>query len=241
MASGQERILRRRIRSINSTKKITRAMELIAGEPDRPRAGAGRTRRRPTPTRSRRSCSDLAVRGRRLRQPVARSSARESGEVAYIVIAADRGLCGAYNSAIFRATEGLDPRARGSWVTTTSSSSWAARPRATSVTATTASCRAHRVLRPADATRTARAIAHTVEGPFLAGDVDLVQTRLHPVRVGRVPGSRDPAAHAARPETFEAHEPKVPASRLRVRAEPVGDSRRGCCRATPRPACTPRC
>ena len=31
MASGQERILRRRIRSINSTKKITRAMELIAG------------------------------------------------------------------------------------------------------------------------------------------------------------------------------------------------------------------
>ncbi len=30
MAGGQERILRRRIRSIQSTKKITRAMELIA-------------------------------------------------------------------------------------------------------------------------------------------------------------------------------------------------------------------
>ena len=30
MASGQERILRRRIRSVQSTKKITRAMELIA-------------------------------------------------------------------------------------------------------------------------------------------------------------------------------------------------------------------
>ena len=30
MAGGQERILRRRIRSIGATKKITRAMELIA-------------------------------------------------------------------------------------------------------------------------------------------------------------------------------------------------------------------
>ncbi|MBV9413026.1 MAG: F0F1 ATP synthase subunit gamma, partial [Acidimicrobiia bacterium] len=30
MASGQERVLRRRIKSVQSTKKITRAMELIA-------------------------------------------------------------------------------------------------------------------------------------------------------------------------------------------------------------------
>ncbi|MHB1911931.1 MAG: F0F1 ATP synthase subunit gamma, partial [Acidimicrobiales bacterium] len=30
MASGRERILRRRIKSVQSTKKITRAMELIA-------------------------------------------------------------------------------------------------------------------------------------------------------------------------------------------------------------------
>ena len=30
MAGGQERVLRRRIRSVESTKKITRAMELIA-------------------------------------------------------------------------------------------------------------------------------------------------------------------------------------------------------------------
>ena len=31
MAGGQERILKRRIKSVQSTKKITRAMELIAG------------------------------------------------------------------------------------------------------------------------------------------------------------------------------------------------------------------
>ena len=30
MAGGQERVLRRRIKSVQSTKKITRAMELIA-------------------------------------------------------------------------------------------------------------------------------------------------------------------------------------------------------------------
>ena len=30
MAGGEERILRRRIKSVNNTKKITRAMELIA-------------------------------------------------------------------------------------------------------------------------------------------------------------------------------------------------------------------
>ena len=30
MAGGQERILRRRIRSVQSTRKITKAMELIA-------------------------------------------------------------------------------------------------------------------------------------------------------------------------------------------------------------------
>ena len=30
MAGGQERILKRRIRTVQSTKKITRAMELIA-------------------------------------------------------------------------------------------------------------------------------------------------------------------------------------------------------------------
>ena len=30
MAGGQERILRRRIKTVESTKKITRAMELIA-------------------------------------------------------------------------------------------------------------------------------------------------------------------------------------------------------------------
>ena len=55
MAGGQERVLRRRIKSVQSTKKITKAMELIAASPDRqgPAAGGGRPAlQRPDPTRS---------------------------------------------------------------------------------------------------------------------------------------------------------------------------------------------
>ena len=50
MAGGVERVLRRRIRSIQSTKKITRAMELIAAS----RIVRAQQRvRRPGPTSSR--------------------------------------------------------------------------------------------------------------------------------------------------------------------------------------------
>ena len=50
MAGGQERILRRRIKSVESTKKITRAMELIAAT----RVVKAQERaRRPGPTPSR--------------------------------------------------------------------------------------------------------------------------------------------------------------------------------------------
>ena len=45
MAGGQERILRNRIRSVQATKKITRAMELIAGVADRQGPAAGPRRR----------------------------------------------------------------------------------------------------------------------------------------------------------------------------------------------------
>jgi len=51
MAGGQERILRRRIKSVESTKKITRAMELIAATRV-VKAQAARPRRVPTATRS---------------------------------------------------------------------------------------------------------------------------------------------------------------------------------------------
>ena len=78
MAGGQERILRGRIRSMQATKKITRAMELIAGVADRQGAAACAGRRavlradhrgRQGPRRGRRveptrRCSPAATRSR---------------------------------------------------------------------------------------------------------------------------------------------------------------------------------
>ena len=103
MASGQERILRRRIRSIDATKKITRAMELIA---------ASRIVRAQTRVRAARPYSDkvtavianLASAGGEADHPLLREPA-EVTKVAYVVIAADRGLCGGYNNNVLRATE----------------------------------------------------------------------------------------------------------------------------------------
>ena len=63
MAGGQERILRRRIKSIQSTQKITRAQELIAASRIAQGAGARRRPRSPTASRSPRWSHDLAAGG----------------------------------------------------------------------------------------------------------------------------------------------------------------------------------
>jgi F-type H+-transporting ATPase subunit gamma len=104
VASGQERILRRRIRSINSTKKITRAMELIAASRI-VRAQARVHAAAPYADQITQVVQDLASAGGSSDSPllVPRPEIRK---VAHVVVAADRGLCGAYNSSIFRAAEG---------------------------------------------------------------------------------------------------------------------------------------
>jgi F-type H+-transporting ATPase subunit gamma len=104
MAGGQERILRRRIRSVQSTKKITRAMELIAASRivrAQARVGAAV----PYSDQITEVVHDLADAGGTIDSPllVPRPEIRR---VAHIVITADRGLCGAYNSSVLRAAEG---------------------------------------------------------------------------------------------------------------------------------------
>jgi F-type H+-transporting ATPase subunit gamma len=103
VAGGQERELRRRIRSINSTKKITRAMELIA---------ASRIARAQQAIAAARPYVDkmAEVVGHLADTPDGRSHPlfREPETVrrgAVIVIAGDRGLSGAYNSTVIRAAE----------------------------------------------------------------------------------------------------------------------------------------
>jgi F-type H+-transporting ATPase subunit gamma len=104
MAGGQERLLRRRIKSVESTKKITRAMELIAA------SQMGRARARLAGTR-------LYVDGiERLLATTAADATHSSRIVGVpervensllVLIVADRGLCGAYNSSVLRSAERL--------------------------------------------------------------------------------------------------------------------------------------
>ena len=104
MAGGQERILRRRIKSVQSTKKITRAMELIAASRI-VKAQARVQAAQPYADGITEVVRDLQAAGAGANNPllVPRPETRRVGE---IVIAADRGSCGAYNTSVIRAAEG---------------------------------------------------------------------------------------------------------------------------------------
>ena len=103
MAGGQERILRGRIRSVQATKKITRAMELIAASrivkaQQRVLAAV------PYSEQITEVVRDLAAAGGSTDSPLLGN--RETiKKVCYVSITADRGLCGGYNSGVLRATE----------------------------------------------------------------------------------------------------------------------------------------
>jgi F-type H+-transporting ATPase subunit gamma len=103
VASGQERILRRRIRSVQSTKKITRAMELIAASrivKAQQRVAAAR----PYSEQVTEVIRQLAASGAVLDHPLLRERTPVR-TVGYVVISADRGLAGAYNSSVLRTAE----------------------------------------------------------------------------------------------------------------------------------------
>jgi F-type H+-transporting ATPase subunit gamma len=103
MAGGQERILRRRIKSVQSTRKITKAMELIAASrivKAQQRVSAAR----PYSEQITEVIRNLAAAGAGSDSPLLKE--RETVEsVCYVVVAADRGLAGGYNSAVIRTAE----------------------------------------------------------------------------------------------------------------------------------------
>jgi F-type H+-transporting ATPase subunit gamma len=104
MAGGQERILRGRIRSVQATKKITRAMELIAASrivKAQQRVAAAV----PYSERITEVVKDLAAAGGASQSPLL-AGREQIRRTAYVVISADRGLCGGYNAGVQRATEG---------------------------------------------------------------------------------------------------------------------------------------
>ena len=104
MAGGTERILRGRIKAMQSTKKITRAMELIAGSrivkaQQRVQAAV------PYSEQITEVVKDLAAAGASNDAPML-AGRDEVKTTCYVAITADRGLCGGYNAGIQRATEG---------------------------------------------------------------------------------------------------------------------------------------
>ncbi len=104
MAGGQERILRGRIKSMQATKKITRAMELIAGSRI-VKAQQRVTAAVPYSEQITEVVRDLAAVGASTDSPLLAGRA-EIRTTCYVVITADRGLCGGYNAGVQRAAEG---------------------------------------------------------------------------------------------------------------------------------------
>ncbi|HET6875369.1 MAG TPA: F0F1 ATP synthase subunit gamma, partial [Acidimicrobiales bacterium] len=103
MAGGQERVLRRRIRSVESTKKITRAMELIAASRI-VRAQQAIAAARPYVGKMREVVQHLAASPDSANHPLFRE-VESTQRVAIVLITADRGLAGGYNANIIRTVE----------------------------------------------------------------------------------------------------------------------------------------
>ena len=113
MAGGQERELRRRIRSVESTKKITRAMELIAASRI-VRAQPAIAAARPYVAKLGEVIGHLADSPAAANHPLFRD-VQSTQRVVIVFVTADRGLAGGYNANIIRTVERMmrDHRAAG--------------------------------------------------------------------------------------------------------------------------------
>jgi F-type H+-transporting ATPase subunit gamma len=105
MAGGQERILRQRIKSVRATRKITKAMELIAA------SQITRSQARIAANRPYRQGMQRIIAEAALADPAAAKKLLVTPEKIatslVLVITGDRGLSGAYNSSVMRAAERL--------------------------------------------------------------------------------------------------------------------------------------
>ncbi len=96
------RALRRRIRSVQNTQQITKAMEMVAAAKLR-RAQTRALAARPYAARITQMLTNLAGAASELDHPLFKL--REVRSTALVVVTADRGLCGAYNANLIRAAE----------------------------------------------------------------------------------------------------------------------------------------
>jgi F-type H+-transporting ATPase subunit gamma len=103
MPGAKERELRRRIGSVQSTKKITRAMELIAATRV-VKAMQRANEAKPYSTQITDVIENLVAAGARVDHPLMRQE-EQPRRVGIIAITSDRGLAGAYNASVIRAAE----------------------------------------------------------------------------------------------------------------------------------------
>ena len=103
MPGAKERELRRRIGSVQSTKKITRAMELIAATRV-VKAMQRANEAKPYATQVTGVIENLAAGGARVSHPLLRDT-KDVKRVGIVAITSDRGLAGSYNAAVIKAAE----------------------------------------------------------------------------------------------------------------------------------------
>lgn len=104
MAGASMNDIKSRMKSVNSTMQITKAMELVATSKLR------RAKERVERARPYYEVLGEAIKSIQLSRDAGASvwsEAREGGKTLFVVIAGDRGLAGGYNANIFRLTEAL--------------------------------------------------------------------------------------------------------------------------------------
>ena len=172
MAGGQERILRRRIRSVQSTRKITKAMELIAA------SRIVRAQARIAANRPFREGMERILRITAAADPQAAAKLLGTPEtisrVGILAVAGDRGLAGSYNSGVLRTTErrAAEHRANGAEVTV-----WSVGKKAPGYFRYRGIDVAESFIGFADRPEfsDARHIAAMVAAPFVAGEIDVIE------------------------------------------------------------------
>jgi len=96
--------IRRRVRAVKSTQQITKAMKMVAASRLR-RAQERIQNGRPFANEMRRVLQTLAARVETAAHPLLddRAAPRANGRVLLIVVTADRGLCGSFNTNVIKA------------------------------------------------------------------------------------------------------------------------------------------
>lgn len=100
MAGKGMRDIKRRIKSVNNTKQITKAMELVSSAKLR-RARTKLDKTRPFFNTVKDTIKEILKDAGNIQSKYFEGS-REIKKTCYIVVTADRGLCGGYNSNIFK-------------------------------------------------------------------------------------------------------------------------------------------